>query len=63
LAATKAAMSSGQKIAVNIRCMTARTFTLQIGALQTVSVLKDMIAEKEGVEKNSQRVSDQFKSI
>jgi len=50
---------------VNIRCMTARTFSLQIGALDTVSTLKDRIADKEGIEKGLQRVSimPRFKQI
>ena len=43
--------------------MTARTFSLQIGALNTVSALKDLIAEKEGMEKSLQRVSVEFESF
>jgi len=61
LAATKAAeaeiMSCGLAITVTIRCMSARTFPVQIGASSKVAALKDLIAEKEGMEKGLQRVS------
>ena len=49
-------MSSDQ-ITVNIKCTPARIFSLKISASALVSVLKDRIAEKEGLEKGLQRVS------
>ncbi len=37
--------------------MSARTFPVQIGASSKVTALKDLISEKEGMEKSVQRVS------
>jgi hypothetical protein len=50
-------MSCARTITVTIRCMSARTFPVQIGATSKVTALKDLIAEKEGMEKGLQRVS------